>query len=32
MTENSVQLEKTKAQQETVEMEWLELSEQIAAN
>jgi ATP-binding cassette subfamily F protein uup len=32
MTENSLQLEKTKAQQETVEMEWLELSEQIAAN
>ncbi|QJP33012.1 ABC-F family ATP-binding cassette domain-containing protein [Nonlabens sp. Ci31] len=32
MTENSIQLEKTKAQQEEVEMEWLELSEQIAAN
>jgi len=30
MTENSVQLEKTKSQQELVEMEWLELSEQIA--
>lgn len=32
MTENSIQLEKTKAQQEEVEMEWLELSEQIAKN
>jgi ATP-binding cassette subfamily F protein uup len=32
MTENSVQLEKTKSQQELVEMEWLELSEQIAKN
>jgi ATP-binding cassette subfamily F protein uup len=32
MTENSVQLEKTKSQQEIAEMEWLELSEQIAKN
>ncbi|PPK95115.1 ATP-binding cassette subfamily F protein uup [Nonlabens xylanidelens] len=32
MTENSIQLEKTKAQQEELEMEWLELSEQIAKN
>ncbi|MEO9953585.1 ABC-F family ATP-binding cassette domain-containing protein [Nonlabens sp.] len=32
MTENSIQLEKTKAQQEELEMEWLELSEQIANN
>jgi ATP-binding cassette subfamily F protein uup len=32
MTENSIQLEKIKAQQEEAEMEWLELSEQIAAN
>jgi ATP-binding cassette subfamily F protein uup len=32
MTENSLQLEKTKSQQEIVEMEWLELSEQIAKN
>jgi ATP-binding cassette subfamily F protein uup len=32
MTENSIQLEKIKAQQEKVEMEWLELSEQIAAD
>jgi hypothetical protein len=27
-----VQLEKTKSQQEIAEMEWLELSEQIAKN
>ncbi|WP_438968739.1 ABC-F family ATP-binding cassette domain-containing protein [Nonlabens sp.] len=32
MTENSIQLEKTKSQLEELEMEWLELSEQIAAN
>jgi ATP-binding cassette subfamily F protein uup len=32
MTENSLHLEKTKSQQEIVEMEWLELSEQIAKN
>lgn len=32
MTENSIQLEKTKEQQEELEMEWLELSEQIAKN
>ena len=32
MTENSIQLEKTKSQLEDLEMEWLELSEQIAAN
>jgi ATP-binding cassette subfamily F protein uup len=32
MTENAIQLEKIKSQQEEAEMEWLELSEQIAAN
>lgn len=32
MAENSIQLEKIKAQQEKVEMEWLELSEHIAAD
>jgi ATP-binding cassette subfamily F protein uup len=32
MTENAIQLEKIKSQQEEAEMEWLQLSEQIAAN